>query len=53
MKGLLFIPDKANIEESIQIIEKNQAAFEYNDFFLAQVLDDKKKQMEISRSAYK
>ena len=47
MKGLLFIPDKANLEESIQIVEKNQAAFEYNDFFLPQILDDKKKQMEI------
>lgn len=47
MKGLLFIPDKANLEESIQIIEKSHSAFEYNDFFLSQVLDDKKKQMEI------
>ena len=47
MKKLHFIPDKLNIEESIQMIEQYHAAYEYNDFFLPDVLDDKKRQMEI------
>lgn len=47
MKGLYLIPDKSNIEQSLHLIEEHQGACEYNDFFLAQVLDDKKKQLEI------
>lgn len=47
MKGLHLIPDKTNLEESLQLLEKYQAAYEYNDFFLADILDDKKKQLEI------
>jgi len=47
MKGLYLIPDKTNREESLQIIEKYHGAFEYNDFFIPAILDDKKKQLEI------
>ena len=47
MKGLYLIPDRANLEESLKFINENQCACEYNDFFLANILDDKKKQMEI------
>lgn len=47
MKGLYLIPDKVNLEQSIQLLKECQGAFEYNDFFLPSVLDDKKKQMEI------
>lgn len=47
MKGLYLIPDRENIEESLKFIKENQCACEYNDFFLASILDDKKKQMEI------
>lgn len=47
MKGLHLIPDRTNLEESLKFIEENQCACEYNDFFLASILDDKKKQMEI------
>ena len=47
MKGLYLIPDKGNIELSVQLLEENNGAFEYNDFFLAHVLDDKKKQLEL------
>ena len=47
MKGLYLIPDRENLEESLKFIDENQCACEYNDFFLASILDDKKKQMEI------
>lgn len=47
MKGLHIIPDKANIEESLRLLEKYHAAYEYNDFFLPDILDDKKRQLEI------
>jgi len=47
MKGLHLIPDRTNLEESLDIINKHQCACEYNDFFLASILDDKKKQLEI------
>lgn len=47
MKGLHVIPDKANLQESLKFIKENQCAYEYNDFFLASILDDKKKQLEI------
>lgn len=50
MKGLHIIPDTKNLEESLQLIEKYQLAYEYNDFFLPYVLDDKKKQLEIIES---
>ena len=47
MSGLHFIPDRTNLEESLNFIKKHQCACEYNDFFLASILDDKKKQLEI------
>lgn len=47
MKGLHLIPDKKHLDESLQLLEKYQGAYEYNDFSLADILDDKKKQMEI------
>lgn len=50
MKGLYLIPDKENLEQSIQLLEECQGAFEYNDFFLPNTLDDKKKQLEIVES---
>lgn len=45
--GLHLIPDRAKLEESLIFIKENQCACEYNDFFLASILDDKKKQLEI------
>lgn len=50
MKGLYLIPDRLNLEESLKFIEENQCACEYNDFFLANILDDKKNQLEIIES---
>ena len=50
MKGLYLIPDKGNLEQSIQLLEECQGAFEYNDFFLPSILDDQKKQLEIIES---
>ncbi|MBQ6845251.1 MAG: sugar phosphate isomerase/epimerase [Agathobacter sp.] len=47
MKRLHFIPDRNNLEESIRFINENHCVCEYNDFFLASILDDKKKQLEI------
>ena len=47
MKGIHLIPDRSNLEESLKFIEENSYSCEYNDFFLASILDDKKKQLEI------
>ena len=47
MQGLYFIPDKTCLEESLKLVEENHAAYEYNDFFLPHILDDKKIQLEI------
>lgn len=47
MKGIYLIPDRANIEESLTLVKENNANYEYNDFFLPFVLDDKEKQREI------
>ena len=47
MKGLYLIPDKTNLEESRKLIEEHQAAYEYNDFFIPDILEDKKKQLEM------
>ncbi len=37
-----IIPDYDNIEESLELAEKYDAAFEYNDFFKAPVFEDEK-----------
>ena len=47
MKGLYLIPDRSRLEESLELTKIYQASYEYNDFFPAAVLDDKKKQLEI------
>ena len=47
MKGLYLIPDRNRLEESLELTKIYQANYEYNDFFLAAVLEDKKKQLEI------
>lgn len=47
MKGLYIIPDRTNLEESLRLTKKYQANFEYNDFFLAAVLEDRQKQLEL------
>lgn len=39
-KKLYLIPDRKRIEESVELAEKYDAAFEYNDFFLPDILDD-------------
>ncbi len=47
MKQMYLIPDRFHLEESLKFIEEQQCACEYNDFFSASILDDKKKQLEI------
>lgn len=39
---LLIIPDKKNIDVSLDIASRYGCGFEYNDFFLPRVLDDEK-----------
>lgn len=39
MKEIYIIPDRNRIEESLRLAEEHQAFFEYNDFFLPDVLD--------------
>ncbi|MGN0350516.1 MAG: sugar phosphate isomerase/epimerase family protein [Roseburia sp.] len=46
MRKAYIIPDPAHMEISQKLAGEAQAGFEYNDFFLPEMLDDKKKQME-------
>lgn len=41
IKRLLIIPNAAQVDEYLELAEKHGLGFEYNDFFLPQVLDDK------------
>ena len=41
--NILIIPDKENIEESLRLADEYNCGFEYNDFFLPAVLDDKER----------
>lgn len=47
MKGLYLIPDRIRMEESLELVKKYHANYEYNDFFQGDILDDRKKQMEL------
>lgn len=47
MRGLYLIPDREHMEESLSLLENYKGAYEYNDFFLAEVLDNPKRQKEI------
>lgn len=47
MRGLYLIPNRAEINEFVELANAYGAYYEYNDFFMGEVLDDKKKQAEI------
>lgn len=47
MKSLYIIPKRERIEESIELSQKYNAYFEYNDFYLPSVLDDEEKKREL------
>lgn len=47
MAGLYLIPNRQNLEQSLELVKENNGFFEYNDFFISTVLDDKRKQLEI------
>lgn len=47
MGGFSLIPDRNNIEESIALAEEYGMDFEYNDFYIPAVLEDKEMQREI------
>ena len=40
MKKLLVIPDRENIEKSIALANEYNLGFEYNDFFIPDILDN-------------
>ena len=42
MKQLLIIPDRSNLADSLEIADRYNLGFEYNDFFVPNVLDKKK-----------
>lgn len=52
MKQFLIIPDKNDLKESLELVQKYSLGFEYNDFFKPDVLDDKTKLQEMIE-AYK
>lgn len=47
MKKVYIIPEIDSLEQSINLIEQYDGAFEYNDFWIPSVLDDRRKQEEI------
>lgn len=47
MKQILMIPDKNNLEECIALAKEYQLGFEYNDFYVSEVLDDEDRLTEI------
>lgn len=47
MGQIYIIPDKEYFDESLELAKKYNCAFEYNDFFMPQVLDDLRKQEEL------
>ena len=47
MSKVYLIPDRKDIERSLELAEEYDCAFEYNDFFVPEVLDNPKKQEEI------
>lgn len=47
MKEIYLIPDLEDREESLELLKKYDGNYEYNDFFIASILEDKKKQLEI------
>lgn len=47
MSKAYIIPDRAEIDISLRLAEEYGCAFEYNDFYIPAVLDDRKKQEEI------
>ena len=47
MKSISIIPKRDKIEESLKLSKQYNANFEYNDFFLPQILDDEEKKKEI------
>ncbi len=52
MKNLLIIPDRDNIEKSLALANEYNLGFEYNDFFVPDVLDDERLKDSIVK-AYK
>lgn len=42
MKQILVIPNRNQIEESLEIAREYDLGFEYNDFFIPDILDDEK-----------
>lgn len=47
MKGIYLIPEYGNMERSLKLAKEYGCAFEYNDFYLPEVLDDPGKQEKI------
>lgn len=47
MKSVYIIPKREHIEESLRLSKEYNAYFEYNDFFLPEVLDNEEKKKEL------
>ena len=52
MRNFLIIPRINNLDESLKLAEEYGFGFEYNDFFVPDIMDDKEKKKEII-STYK
>ena len=52
MQNFLIIPKINNLDESLKLAEEYGFGFEYNDFFIPDIMDDKSKKKEFI-STYK
>lgn len=43
MKNILIIPDRTQLEQYLEMAKKYKLGFEYNDFFMPDILDSKEK----------
>lgn len=47
MKKVLIIPDREHLPKDMELVEKYGVGYEYNDFFLPQILDNDEEQQRI------
>lgn len=50
MKQMLIVPDRQDMDGCLALTKKYGVGFEYNDFYLSDVLDDKEKMQQIAEA---
>ena len=53
MRRILIIPDRTDMEATLELVKSSSVGFEYNDFFSPSILDDERKVEEICKEYQK